>query len=131
MLNAKQNIFARIVRKEEPADIVYEDDTVIAFKDAHPVAPCHLLIVPKVGAVRSPNHLNVQHVDLLEHMVAVGRQLLKERAGLTPNQQTSQASLGFHMAPFTVVPHLHMHAIAPLRSLRVWQRLHFLMGSFW
>lgn len=66
--NVEQNIFARIVRKEEPADIVYEDDTVIAFKDIHPVAPCHLLIVPKVGAVRNPNHLNVQHVDLLEHM---------------------------------------------------------------
>lgn len=63
-----QNIFARIVRKEEPADIVYEDDTVVAFKDRHPVAPCHLLIIPKSGAVRNPNHLTVQHLDLLEHM---------------------------------------------------------------
>lgn len=70
--SGKQNIFARIVRKEEPADIVYEDDTVIAFKDSHPVAPCHLLIVPKMGAVRNPNHLTVQHVDLLEHMVSTG-----------------------------------------------------------
>lgn len=61
-------MFARIVRKEEPADIVYEDDTVVAFKDIHPVAPCHLLIVPKRGAVRNPNYLTVQHVDLLEHM---------------------------------------------------------------
>lgn len=65
-----QNIFARIIRKEEPADIVWEDDTVVAFKDAHPASTVHLLIVPKHAAVRNPNHLTVQHVDLLEHMVS-------------------------------------------------------------
>lgn len=80
-VTAKQNVFARIVRKEEPAVIVYEDDIVLAFKDANPAAPCHLLIVPKVGAVRNSNYLGVQHVDLLEHMWAshdrLGRSILQ------------------------------------------------------
>lgn len=67
-----QNIFARIVRKQEPADIVWEDDMVVAFKDKHPASTVHLLIVPKYSAVRSPAYLTVQHVDLLEHMVSYG-----------------------------------------------------------
>jgi len=40
-------IFCKIVNKEIPANIVYEDEEVIAFKDIHPVAPVHILIIPK------------------------------------------------------------------------------------
>ena len=40
-------LFCRIVRRETPADIAYEDDAVLAFKDIYPKAPVHLLIVPK------------------------------------------------------------------------------------
>lgn len=43
-------IFCRIVRKEVPASIVYEDDHVLAFKDIFPQAPVHLLVIPKVHA---------------------------------------------------------------------------------
>ncbi len=44
---AEPTIFHRIIAREIPADIVYEDDDVIAFKDIHPKAPTHLLFVPK------------------------------------------------------------------------------------
>lgn len=40
-------LFCKIVRKEIPADIVYEDDDILAFKDIKPVAPVHILIIPK------------------------------------------------------------------------------------
>jgi histidine triad (HIT) family protein len=40
-------IFCRIIKKELPADVVYEDPSVVAFKDIHPQAPVHLLIVPR------------------------------------------------------------------------------------
>jgi histidine triad (HIT) family protein len=40
-------IFAKIIRREIPAEIVYEDDEVMAFKDIHPQAPVHLLVIPK------------------------------------------------------------------------------------
>lgn len=43
----KNNIFARILRKELPADIVYEDDYVLAFHDVNPKAPVHILVIPK------------------------------------------------------------------------------------
>ncbi len=41
-------IFHKILRKEIPADIVYEDENVLAFRDIHPKAPTHLLFIPKV-----------------------------------------------------------------------------------
>lgn len=43
----KNNIFARILRKEIPADVVYEDDYALAFHDINPKAPVHILVIPK------------------------------------------------------------------------------------
>lgn len=43
----KDNVFAKIIRKEIPANIVYEDDFVLAFKDINPKAPIHILVIPK------------------------------------------------------------------------------------
>jgi histidine triad (HIT) family protein len=43
----EDNIFAKIVKKELPADIIYENDYVVAFKDINPVAPVHILLIPK------------------------------------------------------------------------------------
>lgn len=43
----KNNIFARILRKEVPAKIVYEDDYALAFHDINPKAPIHILVIPK------------------------------------------------------------------------------------
>jgi diadenosine tetraphosphate (Ap4A) HIT family hydrolase len=43
----KENIFAKIIRKEARAELVYEDSQVLCFKDANPVADMHLLVVPK------------------------------------------------------------------------------------
>jgi len=49
-----ETIFSKIIRKEIPADIVYEDDLCLAFKDVNPQAPAHVLIIPKS---RSPSLL--------------------------------------------------------------------------
>ncbi|MDR3289792.1 MAG: HIT domain-containing protein [Rickettsiales bacterium] len=43
----KNNIFAKILRKEIPADVVYEDDKIFAFNDIQPKAPTHILVIPK------------------------------------------------------------------------------------
>lgn len=40
-------IFCKIIRKEIPAEIVYEDDEILAFKDINPAAPIHILVIPK------------------------------------------------------------------------------------
>ncbi|CAN0164519.1 unnamed protein product, partial [Discosporangium mesarthrocarpum] len=64
-----QNPFAKIIRKEDPADILFEDDTIIAFKDTKPASTVHFLVCPKKNAVRNSVFLTADHVDLLEHMV--------------------------------------------------------------
>jgi histidine triad (HIT) family protein len=43
----KNNIFAKIIRKEVPTTLLYEDENVIAFNDINPVAPVHVLVIPK------------------------------------------------------------------------------------
>jgi histidine triad (HIT) family protein len=40
-------VFCKIINKEIPADFLYEDDLVVAFRDAHPLAPVHILVIPK------------------------------------------------------------------------------------
>ena len=43
----KNNIFAKIIRKEIPSNLIYEDDQILDFNDLHPVAPLHVLVIPK------------------------------------------------------------------------------------
>jgi histidine triad (HIT) family protein len=65
-------LFCRIVARRTPADIEYEDDAVLAFKDIYPKAPVHILIIPKLH-VGSISEMTEEHVD------AVGRCLLAAR----------------------------------------------------
>ena len=57
-----ETIFGKIIQREIPADIVYEDDNVLAFRDVTPQAPVHILIIPKRPLV---NLLNTQPSDTL------------------------------------------------------------------
>jgi histidine triad (HIT) family protein len=47
MSSAPETLFSKIIRREIPADIVYEDDLALAFRDIHPQAPVHILVIPK------------------------------------------------------------------------------------
>ena len=60
-----ETIFSKIIRKEIPAEIVFENETVLAFKDIHPQAPTHILIIPKeeISTTREINGKN--HSKLL------------------------------------------------------------------
>lgn len=49
-MNAPETVFERILRKAAPADVVYEDEHVLAFKDLRPQAPIHVLVIPKKKA---------------------------------------------------------------------------------
>lgn len=66
-------IFLKIINRELAADIIYEDEMVIAFKDAYPVNPGHFLVVPKKWA---PNVLESSDEDV-QHAILVARKLAK------------------------------------------------------
>jgi histidine triad (HIT) family protein len=61
-------IFSKIINKEIPADIVYESDTVLAFKDIRPQAPVHVLIIPKIEIPKVSAVKGKEHAQLLGEM---------------------------------------------------------------
>lgn len=102
----KNNIFARILRKELPAQIVYEDDYALAFHDLHPKAPLHILVVPKGDFVsffdfseNAPPELMVGFNKALHHVIQ-SLNLQKEGFRILSNH-------GAHGGQ--EVPHYHVH----------------------
>jgi histidine triad (HIT) family protein len=71
------SLFKKIIDKEIPADIVFENDRIVAFKDIHPVAPVHLLIVPK-KEIRDIQSLSAEDLPLVGEMIQVAQKLAKE-----------------------------------------------------
>lgn len=67
-------LFGKIVKGEIPADKVFENDRILAFKDIHPAAPIHILIIPK-KEIPNLQSLQPQDYPLLGEMVAVAQQL--------------------------------------------------------
>ena len=105
-------IFGKIIRREIPADIVYEDDLCLAFRDVNPQAPTHFLIIPKKEIPRLAD-ANLEDQALLGHLVLaankVARQLGVEDAyRLVVNNGAEAGQSVFHL-------HLHILAGRPFR----------------
>ncbi len=73
----KDCIFCKIANKEIPSNIVYEDDKVIAFKDAQPQAPIHILVIPKEH-IGSFNEIDEKNVSLFNDIMLTIRKLAKD-----------------------------------------------------
>jgi histidine triad (HIT) family protein len=105
-------LFCRIIARQSPADITYEDDAVIAFKDIYPKAPVHHLIVPK-RHIASLVEATATDEALLGRCVLIARRLA-EAAGY--------AERGFRLGINTgpeggqVVYHVHFHFTAGRRA---------------
>ena len=103
------NIFARILRGELPCSKVYEDDHVLAFNDIRPMAPTHILVIPK-GAYVSWDDFSERGSDeeIAAFVRAVGR--IAREAGLVAPGYRLLANVG--AAGGQEVPHLHVHIFA-------------------
>ena len=75
------SIFTKIIAREIPADIVFESDSVIAFRDIAPQAPVHLLVVPTTEEFENVAALAVGNPALLAEIVSVAQKLADEYAG--------------------------------------------------
>ncbi len=74
----KDGIFAKIIRKEIPANIVFETDNVLAFEDINPKAPVHILIVPKTE-VATVNDFEDNDAQVIGEMVLAAKQIAKDQ----------------------------------------------------
>ena len=104
-------IFCKIVNSEIPTDILYQDEEVIAFRDINPVAPTHLLIIPKKH-IPSLLHLPEVESSLIGDMVNTANQLAK-REGIAESGYRLVINCGEQGGQ--VVPHLHMHLLGGRR----------------
>jgi histidine triad (HIT) family protein len=73
-----ETIFSKIIKKEIPADIVYEDDLALAFRDVNPQAPVHILVIPK-QAIAKISEAETQDQSLLGHLLLVCGKIAKEQ----------------------------------------------------
>lgn len=100
-------LFCKIAKKEIKSDVVYEDDTVIAFRDLNPQAPLHVLVVPKKH-IATINDLEEKDEALVGHMLYVAGKIAKQektadngyRAVFNVNKDAGQT-----------VFHLHLHVL--------------------
>ncbi len=70
-------VFTKIISKEIPANIVYEDDLSIAFRDLNPKAPVHILIIPKIEEIDRLSSAKEKHKELLGHLLIKATEIAK------------------------------------------------------
>lgn len=71
-------IFSKIINKEIPANIVFENDNVLAFKDINPQAPVHILIIPKIEIPKVTDIKGSEHSNLLGEMIDAANKIAKD-----------------------------------------------------
>ena len=99
-------IFEKIIAGDLPCDRVYEDDQCLAFKDINPVAPLHVLIVPKKHIERL-SHAGLEDQSLLGHLMRVAALVANEQ-GYEDFRVITNNGAGAGQTVF----HLHLHVIA-------------------
>jgi len=100
-------VFCQIVAGKLPTTALYQDDQVMAFRDIHPVAPTHVLIVPKKH-IPSLAQLPDEEASLIGHMTKVANQLARKE-GIA--QKGYRIVINSGPEGTQLVPHLHMHLI--------------------
>jgi histidine triad (HIT) family protein len=100
-------VFSRIIAGELPADIVFQDDRVTAFRDINPQAPTHILIVPN-KEIPTVNDISHDDEAVLGHMLIVAKQIA-EQQGIASSGYRLLINCGEHGGQ--EVYHLHLHLL--------------------
>ena len=103
----EETLFTKIVKGEIPADILFQDDRATAFRDIHPQAPSHILIIPN-KPIPSVNDISEEDEALVGYLFTVARQLARQE-GIADNGYRLLINCGPHGGQ--EVYHLHMHLL--------------------
>ena len=106
-MSTEPTVFERIVAREIPADIVFENERILAIKDIKPQAPVHLLVFPKQATYRNVGELSASDPQLLAEIVGTARNLAEQHAN-------GQFRLVFNSGEDAgqTVFHVHAHVLA-------------------
>ncbi len=100
-------IFTKIINKEIPVDILFEDDDVLAFRDINPQAPIHFLVIPK-KEIKTLNDIEEDDKDLIGKLFIIAKQLAKSE-GISDNGYRTIFNCNEHGAQ--TVYHIHLHVL--------------------
>lgn len=101
------DLFLKIIAREIPADIVHEDDDILAFRDIQPQAPVHVLVIPK-RRIRTLNDLEAGDAELVGKMVLVARRIAADE-GLADDGYRLVFNCNEHGGQS--VYHIHLHLL--------------------
>lgn len=99
-------IFCKIINKEIPSEIVYEDDKILAFKDIDPQAPVHILIIPKVH-INSLDELDENQSDLIGYLIYNVKKIVQELGLENGYRLVNNCGVD----GYQTVNHIHFHLI--------------------
>jgi len=104
-------IFCEIIKGNIPCNKVYEDDQILAFDDIHPMAPVHVLVIPKVH-IQTLMDMSVEHADIL---LALGKsvQLIARKKSVA--ESGFRVVINCNEEGGQVVQHLHIHILGGVR----------------
>lgn len=101
-----ETIFAKIIRREIPADIVYEDDRCLAFRDVNPQAPVHILVIPKQPIARLIDAVDDDE-SLLGHLLLTANKVATDEGIGDAFRVAINNGAGVGQSVF----HLHLHVL--------------------
>jgi len=109
--NMEDCIFCKIVEKDIPSELIYEDERIVAFNDINPQAPVHILIIPKEHFA-SLNDIPEEKKDVLSHILLKARQIA-QNIGI--NEKGYRIVLNTARDSGQVVFHIHFHLLGGRR----------------
>jgi len=102
-----EDLFLKIISREIPADIVYEDDDVLAFTDVNPQAPLHVLIIPKIR-IRTINDMQVQDTELFGKLFLAAQKIAADEGVADDGYRVV---MNCNAAAGQTVFHIHLHLL--------------------
>lgn len=103
-----ETIFTKIINKEIPADILYEDDMALAFKDINPQAPVHFLVIPK-KPIATVNDIQNEDREVVGHLSLVAAKVAND---LGVAEQGFRTVMNCNEFGGQTVYHIHLHVLA-------------------
>ena len=101
-------LFCKIIKGEIPGDIVYENNHVLAFNDINPIAPTHILIIPK-GHISTLNDLEEEHTQIMGELFLAAKAIANDKGFSDSGYRTV---FNCNKDAQQTVLHIHLHLIA-------------------
>jgi histidine triad (HIT) family protein len=102
-----ETIFSKIIKREIPADIIYEDEEVLAFSDVNPQAPVHFLVIPK-EPIATVNDIQPDQAELVGKLVLAAQKLAAEK-GIA--EDGYRLIMNCNEGAGQTVFHIHLHVL--------------------